>query len=608
MSFIAKPIHQAGESLRGYIRRLADAMSVYTVRELDVVLESGTGRLHEQDSETLGSLFDLQPSAVDFMRYGKVPDKRLSFRGVPLPSHFLVPTKVRICPECIAENSFHRQVWDLAFVHDCPLHKLPLLDHCPSCHHKISWEHTGLIACTSCGAEIERKKRQRSSAGDTSTLSRILSWIGGMEGTERPRDVPAVGKEWSFPALMEFVVAMGRAACVEDGIALAPGRSFADPNIGQFLTRGLEIADEWPQRFRNLIDRRLGRTERSGSMTVQLGHFMHIASHGSKEWRGIVRSELIDALARHPHVPCQPNGDFGKEVLKRRGRCTLKEAQEILAVDQKRFASIRDSDAWKAIEASADGAGLLLTQAVDDLAQEIDGVMSMAELGTMLGLADKDHLRRIANCSVFKTMRNQGHYDQRTKHICKSDAAAFVDIINRAPPKKASDFRLVGFKEAVALACQRGIEIGQVAELIGSGDLVAACRDGKAGLSGLFFNKADALGFFDQLAAKQMGSISVREAANELLILEREAYQLAKLGFLETTYMQGKGNLRGQRVLKRDLEEFDAVYVSAKKLAVERGEDLQAVRGWIRRELRFVANPRVHQRVEVFPRRLFAGG
>jgi Restriction endonuclease/TniQ len=55
-----------------------------------------------------------------------------------------------ICSDCLRENSYCRKFWDLPVVTVCPQHHSLLLDICPNCRERITWNRKSVSRCD-CG-------------------------------------------------------------------------------------------------------------------------------------------------------------------------------------------------------------------------------------------------------------------------------------------------------------------------------------------------------------------------------------------------------------------------------------------------------------------------
>jgi hypothetical protein len=67
--------------------------------------------------------------------------------GNPVPQYVIRPSKPKICPSCLSESSYIRQIWELAPVTVCPVHRCLLLDECPNCARSIPWVRKAVSIC-----------------------------------------------------------------------------------------------------------------------------------------------------------------------------------------------------------------------------------------------------------------------------------------------------------------------------------------------------------------------------------------------------------------------------------------------------------------------------
>jgi hypothetical protein len=57
-----------------------------------------------------------------------------------------------VCSDCLRENSYCRKFWDLPVVTVCPRHHSLLLDVCPNCRERITWNRKSVSRCH-CGCD-----------------------------------------------------------------------------------------------------------------------------------------------------------------------------------------------------------------------------------------------------------------------------------------------------------------------------------------------------------------------------------------------------------------------------------------------------------------------
>ncbi len=82
----------------------------------------------------------------------------------------------KLCPICLLEFCYCRQIWDWDLVKACPLHQCLLINKCDSCQQEIKWSRPGVARCH-CGGDF---RNASVSVADSSQLrkSRYLYTIG----------------------------------------------------------------------------------------------------------------------------------------------------------------------------------------------------------------------------------------------------------------------------------------------------------------------------------------------------------------------------------------------------------------------------------------------
>lgn len=87
--------------------------------------------------------------------------------GHSIPLLYLQLKKPHICPECIRETGYISMFWDLKYAVVCPTHKKVVIEACPSCGNKLSWNRPGQLICR-CG--FDYSSRQNSEISDSKVL------------------------------------------------------------------------------------------------------------------------------------------------------------------------------------------------------------------------------------------------------------------------------------------------------------------------------------------------------------------------------------------------------------------------------------------------------
>lgn len=138
------------ESLAGYLFRLATENGYPTSAWVagDVGLhhcgtrpaQSTLVRLHELTGQPFEDFrrasSESEGNKGDLILQGH----KLRYRSV---NHFYS----RLCPGCVVENPYHRQVWNVVEADCCPIHKVNLIWKCPECGKGLRWQRASLQHC-----------------------------------------------------------------------------------------------------------------------------------------------------------------------------------------------------------------------------------------------------------------------------------------------------------------------------------------------------------------------------------------------------------------------------------------------------------------------------
>jgi hypothetical protein len=65
--------------------------------------------------------------------------------------------KQSFCPECLKENGYHKNIWELLLLVVCPIHNCQMIDKCEGCGKNISPYRQSLLFCR-CGYDYRLSK------------------------------------------------------------------------------------------------------------------------------------------------------------------------------------------------------------------------------------------------------------------------------------------------------------------------------------------------------------------------------------------------------------------------------------------------------------------
>ena len=264
------------ESLIGFVFRLAKLRRLPTGQALWT--QSGHPNLtNRPTSERLQTLADnarIDVSELQAISYGDLDRSVSVFRGIQLPTTVFDRRGAadrRICPDCLAEAAYHRAIWDLTFIAACPIHLKLLIDACRVCGQPLKWTGGDLTRCTCQRGDLTRMATSSVSEADALGTKAVYGLLGEARFAEEADQTRTLTPfcDLGDGKIVEFLFRIGLEL-------LAPRRklfSMEQPNELAWeahiaLTRGLEVAEDWPKGLFSVLDAMASRV--SGQPSLML--------------------------------------------------------------------------------------------------------------------------------------------------------------------------------------------------------------------------------------------------------------------------------------------------------------------------------------------------
>lgn len=156
---LVTPAPFPGESLLGYMLRLSEANGYpspeWIMARIGLsIRELTSGRVTPDD---LSLACGRAPADLESLMYWN-PQGDPILLGKPLRALNLRLRSPRMCPDCVVETGMLGAQWDCALLVACPVHRAPLLQNCPGCGTRISWQRRGVLQCRS-GCDLRQRGR-----------------------------------------------------------------------------------------------------------------------------------------------------------------------------------------------------------------------------------------------------------------------------------------------------------------------------------------------------------------------------------------------------------------------------------------------------------------
>lgn len=261
---LMRPQPLAGEGLRGYFLRLADANELLPIVDLFRRAFGGIGlagvsrgRL-QRVADDLG----LDTGALHGLgcRGMSSDPARCHHRGHRIAAQHLRGSQCAVCPLCLAACAAVRADWELVAQVVCPHHVCWLVDRCSRCGRPIAWRRRAVRTCL-CGQDLALL-RTRPADRDAIEYGRVVArrLFGDLEPVDGPRVIPVAITSAPLNQLLGLVHLL-RNTRFRVLAADMPNLPNCTPRLrGQIATVctvGSVLAD-WPRRWHNALDQVAG--------------------------------------------------------------------------------------------------------------------------------------------------------------------------------------------------------------------------------------------------------------------------------------------------------------------------------------------------------------
>lgn len=251
-------------------------------------------------------------------------EKRSTFRNCTFSQlssnaakRYVIP-QIRWCPVCIA-HGYHSILGSLRLLAKCPIHGIPLQDHCPSCRShfpsSIHPAHFWSPAICSCGATKlllpETCRKPTLPVGATQAWAPVQKWLRDIE------HVLQADQGRSVPWMEAMHIALVPKWCQELDISYPACFEREEAEVGSAQWTIYKASSGWldvraspppPRRFEEIHGRKYFRTD-SPEMSVYRAMAKHLRRHGGR------RSDYWMNALRYPLDPV----GFANKIQSREG-------------------------------------------------------------------------------------------------------------------------------------------------------------------------------------------------------------------------------------------------------------------------------------------------
>lgn len=293
---------EAGESLRGYLLRLAEANGYPGLSWLaqKVWRSQHVGSLGPQEAAALGALVDLGPGIADTLGPAATKGGWVgSDANQKAPRNLVNRTQPKVCPACLAERKVLRAVWEIRFWLVCPTHGCGMLDACPRCRRPLGWDRSRVDRC--CEAAPLAEHRAPPAPAAAIDLARLFARAVGLPAPAPSVPLRELAGHLDFEALSRLAAHLGTLGA---GKGTGGSASCAAVHASSPFHRTSEMLSGWPHGLHKAIDASRDAEAARGRASFALEfpelHYV-LKYHLADEAFSFVRQAAVSHVhARHP--------------------------------------------------------------------------------------------------------------------------------------------------------------------------------------------------------------------------------------------------------------------------------------------------------------------
>lgn len=254
----AAPFPEPGEHPAGYLRRLAIANGLGTMRQLRTA--TGIGALTPRSGADIRTrladatgIEDERLAALGWTDVEGAGDRWLLVGSTPIRLQDLDLERLRHCPVCLDETRTIRTIWAVRLVTVCVRHRLRLLDECSRCGRPVTIDHRARpLGCGACGTHLAEGLRDQATRAELS-IATMIGRSMGLEVAGRARAIPALD---ALPPGM-LVAALDRLARIAMHADASPAPEAVDAigNDRLLADAAHRMIASWPARLVALVPR-----------------------------------------------------------------------------------------------------------------------------------------------------------------------------------------------------------------------------------------------------------------------------------------------------------------------------------------------------------------
>jgi TniQ len=506
----------ADESLLGYLLALVELNQYNNVSEILRVAGLEYRLLHQscaflfKQPEILTALAAMtgnDRSVLAAMSYAK-PENATSktplctFNGQLIHQYVLRPEAPRICPRCLAEDSYYRRSWDCLLVTTCPKHACLLVEACPRCREPFRWTRRRRLKRCRCKYNLARIQPEILPADELALASHLQTLCGDNTYLRELTSPVASLNLLDFTSALLFLTSQfqeGNQRAGHTGKHL-PIHSLTEGH--QLLGQAYRVFLNWPHNYYAFLDTIRNKTAPSSKATLT-GFYREFGHFYSNLFEKMTAPSFDFLRTGFTNYATQWDGGYATH-LKRQGQpspqpryLTKTRTMRQLGIDARQLELLIEQQVLRAIVRPRRKSRLFLIEATDVEKYQTtkEKHLPLQTLGQQLNLGYRGMLKLIA-AGALQPLPKTPHQPANRHLFSPRAMQGFVERVrSQAPPNSLPVDQQVSWENALHLMRQYRIARDEFYLALYEGQLRPCATSEDEGLAGLKFQKSDLIRF-----------------------------------------------------------------------------------------------------------------
>lgn len=484
--------------------------------------------------------------------------------GSAITQYLIRPDRPKICPYCIRESGYIRRMWEIVPVTTCPIHRCVLLDECPSCRTRISWNREGISQCR-CKFDW-RDHSALTVEGHELLVSEQIYRLCNLIVPDRKVIPPHSSLNPLYKLdLKHFLSALIFVASQYGGFIDTKGKHLVslkrNVEIHELLHKAFSAFGNWPRNFFSFLDwrrRQLPNKKFANGLRREFSEYKSVLYRQlSSTHLDFLRDAFEDYLAtRWKGGYLSRMKRLSDSARKNTKYLSMKEAKELLRTSY--VYELIESGKLRAIVEQQGKRKLVLVEraSVEELKRELKG-LNMRQLCNLLMLS-RVRIKELMKAGQISPLRGPTVDGLAIWKFSNTEARKWLKVFKdkTVPCIKTQASRKLTLEKVMARFDRYGVSISKLLQAVVDEELRPAGINNKRGLLRFTFLDKQVMAFLVKVShLRGEEAYSVAEAAQLLRTRKVLVWFIIRKGFIRAERLSSTTSA-GLMVKRSELERF----------------------------------------------------